>query len=234
MKLHFNHSVVKSDELFHSNWVKLTHILYTTTTNYSEKLANYEMAFMIKKKRYKFAVDLSLDELTEVTYSKGIFFAKIRQLDGGGFTDVSKRMEVQNHIVKYQTRFHFPCKMFASASSGILESCKCRISIRMEEKGGKHFRKLGFADVNLSEYAGAGPSTQRYILQGYDQNHRLDNSMLQITLNITLKEGDTIFQRPLTRRQPISLPGEEGIESNTNSTSAIGNSNILSLNSGNS
>ena len=49
------------------------------------------MAFMLKKKRYKFQVDLCLDELTEVSYTKGILFAKIRQLDGGHFTDMSKR-----------------------------------------------------------------------------------------------------------------------------------------------
>ena len=50
-------------------------------------------------------------------------------------------------------------------------------------------------DVNLAEYAGAGPSTQRYILQPYDSSHRLDNSIVQLTVNITLREGDTIFQR---------------------------------------
>jgi hypothetical protein len=49
------------------------------------------MAFMMKKKRYKFQADLCLDELTEVTYSKAILFAKVRQLDGGSFTDVSRR-----------------------------------------------------------------------------------------------------------------------------------------------
>ena len=49
------------------------------------------MAFMMKKKRYKFQVDLCLDEMVEVAYSKAILFAKIRQLDGGNFTDVSKR-----------------------------------------------------------------------------------------------------------------------------------------------
>lgn len=164
---------------------------------------------MIKKKRYKFQVDLCLDELAEVSYSKAILFAKVRQLDGGSFTDVSERMEVQNHRVQYNTRFQFPCKMNANATSGILETCKCRISIRMEERSGRHFRKLGFTDINLAEYAGAGPSTQRYILQPYDLSHRLDNSIVQITLNIILKEGDTIFQRPLTRTQPILLPGEE-------------------------
>merc|ERR1711944_166339 len=40
-------------------------------------------------------------------------------------------MEVQNHCVKYSARFSFPCKMNANANSGILDTCKCRISIRM-------------------------------------------------------------------------------------------------------
>ena len=50
-----------------------------------------KMAFMMRKKRYKFQVDLTLDELTEVTYSKAILLAKVRQLDGGNFTDVSEK-----------------------------------------------------------------------------------------------------------------------------------------------
>ena len=111
--------------------------------------------------------------------------------------------------------------MAANASSGILDTCKCRISIRMEEKGGRNFRKLGFTDINLAEYAGVGQSTQRYILQPYDLNHRLDNSILQIKLNITLREGDTIFQRPLTRTQPILLPGED--EKNSMQPNAVPN-----------
>ena len=53
------------------------------------------MAFMMKKKRYKFQADLCLDELTEVSYSKAILFAKIRQLDGGSFTDVSRRYVIK-------------------------------------------------------------------------------------------------------------------------------------------
>ena len=68
----------------------------------------------------------------------------------------------------------------------------------------------------------------RYILQPYDLNHRLDNSILQVTLNITLKEGDTIFQRPLTRMQPILLPGEEEKRRN-NSLPNPGMNNTLSI-----
>ena len=153
------------------------------------------MAFIIKKKRYKFQVDLTLNELTEVSFAKAVLFAKLRQLDGGSFTSSSKKLPVNNHVVKYEEKFSFPCKMAANSNTGVLDSCKCRVSLRKEEKGGKNYRKIGFVDINLAEYAGAGPSTQRYILQAYDQSHRLDNSMLELTLNITLREGDTIFQR---------------------------------------
>ena len=94
-----------------------------------------------------------------------------------------------------------------------------------EEKGGRNFRKLGFVDVNLAEYAAVGPSTQRYILQPYDQHHRLDNSIVQVSINVTLREGDPVFQRPLTRQQPITLPGEESFRKNTAAAAAIANSN---------
>lgn len=49
------------------------------------------MAFMIKKKRYKFDVQCCLEELTEVTFMYGVFFAKVRLLDGGNFQEVSSR-----------------------------------------------------------------------------------------------------------------------------------------------
>jgi len=163
-----------------------------------------------RKKRFKFEVELTLDELTEVAISKATLLAKVRQLDGGSFTSVSEKTEVQNHSVRWDNNvFKFPAKMTANASSGVLEACKCRVSVRMEERSGRHFKKLGYVDVNLSEYAGAGPSTQRYILQAYDSSHRMDNSMIQLSLNITLVEGDIIFSRPMTRKEPILLPGEE-------------------------
>ena len=64
--------------------------MFNIVVNY-RNLTKTNMAFMMKKKRYKFQADLCLDELTEVTYSKAILFAKVRQLDGGSFTDVSRR-----------------------------------------------------------------------------------------------------------------------------------------------
>lgn len=47
------------------------------------------MAFMMKKKKYKFTVELHLEELVEVPFVNAMLFAKIRLLDGGSFQEIS-------------------------------------------------------------------------------------------------------------------------------------------------
>lgn len=49
------------------------------------------MAFMMKKKKYKFSVDFQLEELVEVPFLNAMLFAKIRLLDGGSFQEYSTR-----------------------------------------------------------------------------------------------------------------------------------------------
>jgi len=49
------------------------------------------MAFMLKKKRYKFQVELQLEELNAVTFPNAVLFAKIRLLDGGNFCEITSR-----------------------------------------------------------------------------------------------------------------------------------------------
>ncbi|KAG7188169.1 hypothetical protein KM043_013387 [Ampulex compressa] len=47
------------------------------------------MAFMMKKKKYKFSVEVDLEELTAVPFVSAVLFAKLRLLDGGSFVDHS-------------------------------------------------------------------------------------------------------------------------------------------------
>uniref|UniRef100_A0A182F231 C2 NT-type domain-containing protein n=1 Tax=Anopheles albimanus TaxID=7167 RepID=A0A182F231_ANOAL len=49
------------------------------------------MAFMMKKKKYKFSVELHLEELVEVPFLNAVLFAKVRLLDGGSFQEHSNR-----------------------------------------------------------------------------------------------------------------------------------------------
>jgi len=154
------------------------------------------MAFMMKKKKYKFQVELCLEELAAVPFVNAVLFAKVRLLDGGNFSEISTREEVQDHTVRWGAKFEFVCKMSANASTGILDPCVLRVSIRKELKGGRSFQKLGFTDLNLAEFAGSGQTTRRCLLEGYDTRHRQDNSMLTVAIHMNMLSGDILFKVP--------------------------------------
>lgn len=81
-----------------------------------------EMAFMLKKKRYKFHVELFLDELTAVTFPSGVLFAKLRLLDGGNFCEISSRYvfsALNCNITCTTNAAHVVSKLFTRLVSGI-------------------------------------------------------------------------------------------------------------------
>ncbi|KAK0159617.1 hypothetical protein PV327_010712 [Microctonus hyperodae] len=171
------------------------------------------MAFMMKKKKYKFSVEVGLEELTAVPFVSAVLFAKLRLLDGGSFIDHSTREEVQDHTVRWNAKFEFVCKMSANASTGILDPCILRISVRKELKGGRSFQKLGFTDLNLAEFAGAGLCRRRCLLEGYDARHRQDNSMLRVAIKMNMLSGDILFKvpSPSLKQTQLAVPGVPGV-----------------------
>ncbi|GCB64622.1 hypothetical protein scyTo_0009842 [Scyliorhinus torazame] len=151
----------------------------------------FSMAFLVKKKKFKFLVTLKVVDLSAVPFVNGILFCKMRLLHGGSFTDLSSREEVQENCVQWRKESRFMCKMSASSATGVLDTSLCRVSVRKELKGGKTFVKLGFVDLNLAEFAGAGSTTRCYILEGYDtKNTRQDNSILKNSLALDCKGDD--------------------------------------------
>ncbi|EDV31884.2 uncharacterized protein Dana_GF14322, isoform C [Drosophila ananassae] len=178
------------------------------------------MAFMMKKKKYKFNVEVQLQDLVEVALVNEVLFAKIRLLDGGSFQEYSSREEVRNHRVEWNRSFEFPCKMSANASTGVLDPCHLRISIRKEMKGGRSYYKLGFIDLNLAEFAGAGLTSRRFLLEGYDLRHRLDNSMLRVSIKMHMLSGDILFKAPTpSLKSKQSKPSMDDI---TNAATGVG------------
>lgn len=101
---------------------------------------------------------------------------------------------MKNHTVKWDQTFPFLCKMSANASTGILDPCIVRISVRKESKGGRSYNKLGFIDLNLAEFAGSGLTSRRCLLEGYDTKQRNDNSMLRVTIRMHMLSGDILFK----------------------------------------
>ncbi|XP_072297455.1 EEIG family member 2-like isoform X2 [Eucyclogobius newberryi] len=161
---------------------------------------------LLKKKRFKFKIDFDLEELSSVPFVNGVIFCKVRLLDGT-FSKESSREPVQANCVRWRARFSFVCKMCANAVTGVLDPCLCRVSVRKEVKGGKSFTKLGFADLNLSEFAGSGSSIRRCLLEGYDTKHtRQDNSIIKVIITTQLMSGDPCFKTPKSTAMTLGIP----------------------------
>ncbi|KAL2718958.1 protein FAM102B isoform X1 [Vespula squamosa] len=123
------------------------------------------------------------------------------------------REEVQEHTVRWNAKFEFCCKMSANASTGVLDPCILRISVRKELKGGRSFQRLGFTDLNLAEFAGAGLCRRRCLLEGYDARHRQDNSMLRVAIKMNIRSGDILFKvpSPSLKQTQLAVPGVPGV-----------------------
>uniref|UniRef100_A0A3B4AX43 C2 NT-type domain-containing protein n=1 Tax=Periophthalmus magnuspinnatus TaxID=409849 RepID=A0A3B4AX43_9GOBI len=166
---------------------------------------------LLKKKRFKFKVDFDLEELSSVPFVNGVIFCKVRLLDGG-FSEESSREMVQANCVRWSTRFSFVCKMSANTVTGVLDPCFCRVSVRKEVKGGKSFTKLGFADLNLSEFAGSGSCIRRCLLEGYDTKHtRQDNSIIKVVITTQLISGDPCFKAAPSTAMTLGIPQTEAV-----------------------
>ncbi|KAK4811628.1 hypothetical protein QYF61_017019 [Mycteria americana] len=122
----------------------------------------------------------------------------------------SHREEVQENCVRWKKKFTFVCKMSANPATGLLDPCICRVSVRKELKGGKTYSKLGFADLNLAEFAGSGSTVRCCLLEGYDtKNTRQDNSILKVMIGMSLLSGDPCFKTPPSTAKSITIPGQD-------------------------
>lgn len=146
------------------------------------------------KKKYLFQVYLELVELTNVALGNEFIFVKIRQKNGGKLNYLSSKSEVHQHKVVWNEKISFQCKTQANSSTGILNESYLRFSVRKETRLGGIF-KLGFVDVNLSEFAGCGKQSGKYLLEGYSSLTRLDNSILRFYIDMQLISGDPLFKR---------------------------------------
>lgn len=166
---------------------------------------------MMGKKKYLFQVYLELVELTNVALGNEFIFVKIRQKKGGKLNYLSSKSEVHQHKVIWNEKISFQCKTQANASTGILNECYLRFSVRKETRLGGIY-KLGFVDVNLSEFAGCGKQSGKYLLEGYSSLTRLDNSILRFFIDMQLISGDPLFKRQI-HTTPVTLTDSQQLAS---------------------
>ncbi|MEQ2275512.1 hypothetical protein XENORESO_004463 [Xenotaenia resolanae] len=148
------------------------------------------MAFLIKKKKFKFQVHFTLEELTAVPFVNGVLFCKIRLVDGGDFVNLSSREEVQQNCVRWAKKFSFVCKMRANPITGVLDPCICRVSVRKETTKWTFPNGLSGKDV--------GHQDQNTSVHREERKHRSpkghDQKTVQISIPLNMSEKVVICQ----------------------------------------
>ncbi|KAG8225575.1 hypothetical protein J437_LFUL002092, partial [Ladona fulva] len=73
---------------------------------------------------------------------------------------------------------------------------------------------MGFCDLNLAETAGSGQTQRGCLLEGYDTRHRQDNSVLRISLRMSMISGDVLFKvpSPSLKHKQFAIPPPEDSE----------------------
>ncbi|KAH9641977.1 hypothetical protein HF086_010489 [Spodoptera exigua] len=102
----------------------------------------------------------------------------------------------------------------------VQQACQCMQPVLAASRptknlGGRSYQKLGFCDVNLAELAGAGETTRRCLLEGYDPRRRQDNSVLRVRIKMNMISGDPLFKVPERKQEATEgmTGGDSGSES---------------------
>jgi len=148
-----------------------------------------------RKPKNRFSVQVDITSLSAVPYVNGHCYCKLRLLSCGHFEAKTNLKPIQNEIVQWNQNFRFEIKIPENSN---IDDAKLRISVRRE--GAKSEVKIGYVDLQLSQFAEMGRSHQG-VLRGYEKTkQRQDNSILKVSIflsqinkqNHQLKKGRSV------------------------------------------
>ncbi|KAI6659601.1 hypothetical protein LOD99_14524 [Oopsacas minuta] len=162
-----------------------------------------------RKKKFNFQVKLTIEELLSIPFLSSLIYVKVKLLSSlSAFSYQTKKYEVSNHTVRIYEHLSFDSKTLAK-SDGVIQPLLLHISIRREMMGGKSYEKLGYVNIDLTQYAGSGISSQHYLLQ--NSHSRSINSILKVRIFLQQISGDPCYKVCV----PKPLPVPRTIEDNS-------------------
>lgn len=177
-------------------------MLYRAEVSVGRKMACVPLTS--NKRRLQFDAAVNIDSLMAVPYVNGVFFTKLRLLSRRSSHQYSQRVSVVDNSVHFNSSHTFQCKVHINPETNVLESCRLKISVRMESNGGKSFHKIGYVIVDLACFVLTGfvRCRRRYLLKGYDGDKRRagkrqDNSLLVVSFICQQHFGDACFRPPV-------------------------------------
>lgn len=144
------------------------------------------------EKKCKFQCKIKVVRLTQTPYLCGNLYCKLRLINGN-FVTHTKHRTIKNHEVTWNEEFDFKFNALLQKNKRILKPSILRISVRMDSNKIKP-NKIGFLDLNLSEFSGLGEHHLGFHLKGYRNSDPPDNSILEISVDTNILQGNVIFK----------------------------------------
>ncbi|KAG2202285.1 hypothetical protein INT47_010733 [Mucor saturninus] len=153
--------------------------------------------FISKSRKVTFELSLILRDLVNVPLVSGYYYVNWKLKNATHTTGSTARIPIKDHQVTWNHPINTMVQLVVNKQQ-ILGNCELKLEIY--QKGGK---EIGSLLINLSEYAGSGVTTERYLLQNCKFN-----STIKLSLRLNIKADPvnnviTQFQNPPLSRQQI-------------------------------
>ncbi|KAI9209743.1 N-terminal C2 in EEIG1 and EHBP1 proteins-domain-containing protein [Polychytrium aggregatum] len=152
---------------------------------------------MLAPARVSFLVTVVLEDLTNLPYVSGLYFAKWKLKGTRTVKGRTQKATVRENTVVWNASFQLEATIYVG-KDGVLQPCDLILSINQEVNGDKS-EEIGVVYVNLAEYAGAAVTTRKYLLQ----ESRV-NSIAKISVSMQLIKGDPTYRIPEAAPDGIS------------------------------
>lgn len=156
--------------------------------------------FISKSRKVNFELSLIIRDLVNVPLVSGYYYVNWKLKNASHTSGSTERVHIKDHQVTWNHPINTLVQLVINKQQ-ILGGCDLKLEIY--KKGDKE--ELGSLTINLSEYAGSGVTTERYLLQNCKFN-----STIKLSLRMNVKADSVnnnaiipLFQTPPLSRQQI-------------------------------
>ncbi|KAI8081880.1 N-terminal C2 in EEIG1 and EHBP1 proteins-domain-containing protein [Gilbertella persicaria] len=157
----------------------------------------FTQLFVSKSRRIDFELTLLIQDLTNIPLVSGLYYIKWRLKNTTHTSGTTARAPIRDHCVFWGHPISTMAHLVVSKQQ-VLSSCEFRLDV-YQELGGKDTVSIGSLTINLSEYAGSGLTSRRYLLDDCKFN-----STLKLSIQVDQKSNPHLeYTIPPLKKQQI-------------------------------
>ncbi|KAI8887521.1 hypothetical protein K501DRAFT_242368 [Backusella circina FSU 941] len=154
--------------------------------------------FIAKNRKVEFELNILIQNLTNVPLVSGFFLVKWRLRNANQTSGTTARSPIRDHTIFWGENINtFSELVISKKQQHTLGPCEFKLEVYQENE--RELIPIGCLVINLSEYAGSGLTTRRYLLDECKFNSTIK---LSIRMN-QLSDTDIHYQVPPLKKQQI-------------------------------